>query len=69
MCSQAFTALARAFLYACAGAGRALERRGRQVRAFFAAFSFCLANISLMVGLVEALRYCRNSAFRSQGWV
>ncbi|MDP9353205.1 MAG: glycosyltransferase [Chloroflexota bacterium] len=53
-------------LYSAAGIGYWLERQGRHVRLFSAAFSFCLANLGFLVGLIEALRGRRISAYRSQ---
>lgn len=58
-------ALGHALFYACAAAGYALERRGCHIRVFSAAFSFCLANVAFAVGLIEALRGRRISAFKT----
>lgn len=58
-------ALGHAALYLSALTGWRLERCGRHVRPFSAAFSFCLANLGFLVGLWEALRGRRISAFAS----
>lgn len=59
-------AAAHAALYLSALAGYWMERRERHFRPFSAAFSFCLANLGFMVGVVEALRGRRVSAYRSE---
>ncbi len=53
-------------LYTAALLGYALERRNKHLRPLSAAFSFCLANVGFLVGLWEALRGRRISAYGSQ---
>lgn len=53
-------------LYGSAMIGYCLERQQRHIRLFSATFSFCLANAGFLMGLVEALRGRRISAYKSQ---
>lgn len=62
--SYRLAAAAHVMLYASAGIGFWLERRHRQIRVFSAPFSFCLANLGFLLGLLDALRGRRISAHR-----
>lgn len=59
-------ALMHAALYSSALVGFGMERRGRQAKPFSAPFSFCLANAGFLVGLFDAARGRRITAFQSQ---
>ncbi|MDQ3855348.1 MAG: glycosyltransferase [Chloroflexota bacterium] len=58
--------LGHAALYSAALGGYCLEQRQRHFRPFSAAFSFCLANAGFAMGIVEAVRGRRISAYRSE---
>ncbi len=59
-------ALGHIALYSSATLGYLLERRRWNIRFFSATFSFCLANIGFLVGLVQALRGRRIMVYQSQ---